>query len=85
MWTKKWFAPYSLRMAAAEKRANDIRRIRMPDEIWEAYAEVVGEIGRAQDIKDYVRWRIDNPRTPLPGRRMGPVVRHRPGKSADTE
>lgn len=68
-------------MAAAEKRANDIRRVRMAEEIWKAYGEVVGEIGRADDIKEYVKWRIDNPRTPLPGKRMGPVVRRRPGKS----
>jgi hypothetical protein len=85
MWTRLRTSPYPSGMAAAEKRANDIRRVRVLEAVWEAYGDVVGDIGRAQDIKDYIAWRIDNPRTPLPGKRLGPVVRRRPEKASATE
>ena len=54
-----------------------MRRVRMSDDLWDAYAEIVGDSGRSADLRSYVEWRIDNPTTPLPGRRRGPVKRTR--------
>lgn len=54
-----------------------MRGIRVDPELWDAYAEVVGDLGRAADLRSYIEWRIDNPRTPLPGRRRGPTVKRR--------
>jgi len=62
---------------------SDVRRVRIDAETWAAYAEVVGDAGRSADIKAYVEWRLDNPATPLPGRRRGPVKKSR-RTSADT-
>jgi hypothetical protein len=56
---------------------DDLRKIRIDQDTWDAYAEVVGDAGRSGDIKAYIDWRIDNPATPLPGRRRGPVKRVR--------
>jgi hypothetical protein len=61
-------------MAVAD---SDIRRIRVDAESWAAYAEIVGDAGRSADIKAYIEWRLDNPTTPLPGKRRGPVKRTR--------
>lgn len=55
----------------------DLRKLRIDQELWEAYAEVVGNGGRSADLRAYVEWRVDNPSTPLPGRRRGPVKRER--------
>lgn len=52
--------------------SENIRRFRIDDELWEAYAEVVGERNRSADIRDYIEWRIEHPDTPLPGRWRGP-------------
>lgn len=56
---------------------SDVRRIRVDTDLWRAYAEIVGNGGRSADIKAYIEWRIDNPTTPLPGKRRGPVKRER--------
>lgn len=56
---------------------NDVRRIRVDAETWAAYAELVGNGGRAADIKAYIDWRLDNPTTPLPGKRRGPIKKVR--------
>lgn len=66
-------APY----AAPVADGTDIRRVRVDGELWAAYAEVVGDLGRSADIKRYIEWRVDNPTTPLPGSRRGPVKRVR--------
>lgn len=63
---------------------SDVRRIRVDHDLWTAYAEIVGNGGRSADIKAYIEWRVDNPTTPLPGRRRGPVKKVR-RSSADTE
>ncbi|MFI6228592.1 hypothetical protein ACIBCR_14925 [Micromonospora echinospora] len=55
----------------------DIRRLRVPDELWDPYTEIVGNGGRSADIKAYIEWRIDNPTMPLPGRRRGPLKKMR--------
>jgi hypothetical protein len=55
----------------------DIRRIRIEKDLWDAYEDIVGDGGRSADIRAYVEWRIDNPTTPLPGRRRGPVKKVR--------
>lgn len=55
----------------------DIRRLRVEDDLWQAYTEIVGNGGRSADLKAYIEWRIDNPTTPLPGRRRGPVKKVR--------
>lgn len=51
----------------------DVRRLRVDQELWDAYTEIVGDLGRSYDLKSYIEWRVDNPATPLPGRRRGPV------------
>jgi hypothetical protein len=64
-------------VGVADDGGSDVRRVRIDRDLWEAYAEVVGDGGRSTDIKAYVEWRVDNPTTPLPGRRRGPVKRVR--------
>ncbi len=56
---------------------SDIRRVRVDRDLWEEYAEVVGDLGRSADLRAYIEWRVDNPTTPLPGRRRGPVKKVR--------
>lgn len=56
---------------------SDIRRIRVDLDLWKAYEAVVGNGGRSADIKAYIEWRVDNPTTPLPGKRRGPVKKVR--------
>lgn len=63
--------------------ASDLRRLRVSDELWDAYTEIVGDLGRSGDLRSYIEWRIDNPTTPLPGRRRGPVKRVRPTTDAE--
>jgi hypothetical protein len=58
-----------------------VRKVRIRADLWNDYAEVVGDAGRSQDAKSYIEWRIDNPTTPLPGRRRGPVKRVRVRKN----
>ncbi len=73
-------APYASRMADSK----DIRRLRVADDLWAAYTEIVGTGGRSSDLKAYIEWRVDNPTTPLPGRRRGPVKRVRKSAADDT-
>jgi hypothetical protein len=62
--------------------SSDIRRLRVDDDTWEAYTEIVGERGRSADLKAYINWRIDNPAEPLPGHRRGPTKKPSPAKTA---
>lgn len=62
---------------------DNIRPFRVEDDLWRAYTEIVGDGGRSADLKAYIEWRVDNPTTPLPGRRRGPVKRVR-GKGNDS-
>lgn len=62
-------------VVAAE--TSDVRRVRVDQDLWRAYAEIVGDGGRSADIKAYIEWRVDNPTTPLPGKRRGPVKKVR--------
>ncbi len=64
---------------------SDIRRIRVDAELWAAYEDVVGNYGRSTDIKTYIEWRVDNPTTPLPGKRRGPVKRVRRSAPEQTD
>jgi hypothetical protein len=57
--------------------SSDIRRFRLDQETWDEYGELVGDAGRSADLKAYIEWRLDNPETPLPGKRRGPVKRAR--------
>ncbi len=61
----------------AAETSSDIRRIRVDGDLWKAYEQVVGNGGRSADIKAYIEWRVDNPTTPLPGKRRGPVKKVR--------
>ena len=63
--------------AGAVADSSDIRRLRVEPELWAAYTEIVGDGGRSSDLKAYIEWRVDNPSTPLPGRRRGPEKRVR--------
>ncbi len=56
---------------------SDLRKLSIDKELWDAYAEVVGDGGRSADLRAYIEWRVDNPTTPLPGRRRGPVKKVR--------
>lgn len=56
---------------------SDLRKLRVSQELWDAYTEIVGNAGRSADLRSYIEWRVDNPTTPLPGRRRGPVRRVR--------
>lgn len=58
----------------------DFRKLRVDQELWDAYTEVVGDGGRSADLRSYIEWRVDNPTTPLPGRRRGPVKKVRARK-----
>jgi hypothetical protein len=57
---------------------SDLRRFRLDQATWDLYTEIVGERGRSADLKAYISWRIDNPTTPLPGRRRGPIKKTGP-------
>lgn len=57
--------------------SRDLRRFRLDAETWKAYGELVGDGGRSADLKAYIDWRLDNPTTPLPGKRRGPVKKTR--------
>jgi hypothetical protein len=58
---------------------SEIRRVRVERDLWDAYTEIVGDGGRSADLRAYIEWRVDNPTTPLPGRRRGPVKKVRKG------
>lgn len=62
---------------------SDLRKLRVDNETWDLYTEIVGVRGRSADLKAYINWRIDNPSTPLPGRRRGPVKKAGPPKPSD--
>lgn len=62
---------------------SDLRKLRVDKETWDLYTEIVGARGRSADLKAYINWRIDNPATPLPGRRRGPVKRTGPAAPPD--
>lgn len=64
---------------------SDIRRIRVDTDLWKTYAEIVGDGGRSADLKSYIEWRVDNPTTPLPGRRRGPVKKVRRSSADNAE
>ncbi|MFY1686458.1 hypothetical protein [Plantactinospora sp. WMMB782] len=66
-------ATYPVGVAAGD----DIRRLRVEQSLWDAYTEIVGDGGRSADLKAYIEWRVDNPTTPLPGKRRGPVKKER--------
>ncbi|AEV86675.1 hypothetical protein ACWT_5658 [Actinoplanes sp. SE50] len=59
---------------------DNLRRFRMDEETWKEYGKLVGDAGRSADLKAYIEWRLDNPDTPLPGKRRGPVKKTRPAK-----
>jgi hypothetical protein len=63
----------------------DVRRLRVDETLWAAYTEIVGDGGRSADLKSYIEWRVDNPTTPLPGRRRGPVKRVRKSRTGETQ
>ena len=63
--------------ADAVADSSNIRRFRLAQDTWDEYGELVGESGRSADLQEYIEWRLDNPTTPLPGKRRGPVRRVR--------
>lgn len=60
------------------------RAISVDEETWTAYGDVVGDRNRSADLRDDIDWRIDNPDTPLPGRRRV-KFRARPGEGSDAD
>lgn len=67
---------------AAVAGSSDIRRFRLDDDTWDAYGDLVGDGGRSADLKAYIEWRLDNPETPLPGKRRGPLKKSRTPRAA---
>lgn len=53
------------------------RRIRVDRELWDAFADLVGDGGRAAAIRNYIQWQVENPDTPLPGQFRPPVKKVR--------
>jgi hypothetical protein len=60
---------------------DNLRRVRIDRQLWDAYGTLVGTRGRSADIRTYMAWRAQNPTTPLPGEWRGPVKRVRARKS----
>lgn len=60
----------------------DMRRIRVDKELWDAFAELVGDGGRAAAIRNYIQWQLANPDTPLPGQFRAPVKKVRKRKQS---
>jgi hypothetical protein len=44
---------------------------------WELYMDTVGHRECSAEMRRYIWWRIQHPSDPLPGRRLGPLRRHR--------
>lgn len=42
---------------------------------WDLFAETVGEGDVSADLRRYIWWRVQNPKAPLPGRRLPPMPR----------
>jgi len=63
------------RLVASDR--NDMRRIRVDQELWDAFAELVGDGGRAAAIRNYIQWQLANPNTPLPGQFRPPAKKVR--------
>jgi hypothetical protein len=63
--------------------SKDIRRLRVEKTLWDAFTEVVGNGGRSAEIKSFLLWRVNNPTTPLPGNKLGPIKKVR--KRSDPE
>jgi hypothetical protein len=57
--------------------SSDMRRLRAGDPLWDAFGETVGDGGRSADLRAYMEWRVNNPTTPLPGMKLGPVKKVR--------
>jgi predicted GIY-YIG superfamily endonuclease len=55
----------TLRANREPRSYDDIRRVRIGKDRWDAYTEIVGDMGRSGDLKAYIEWRLDNPNTPL--------------------
>jgi hypothetical protein len=62
--------------------SSDLRRFRLDQTTWDEYGELVGNGGRSGDLKAYIEWRLDNPDTPLPGKRRGPLKKSRTPRAA---
>lgn len=83
LWTQEGPPSYPQHMSTPEQpevnenSGKEIRRVRVPDETWDAYTEATGDLGRASDLRGYMEWRSENPTTPLPGKKRGPIRRWR--------
>lgn len=76
-------APYGGDVAT-DRHQTARHSISVDKELWEAYGDVVGDGGRAEDLRVYMTWRVENPDTPLPGRFRGPVKKvRRRGESSE--
>lgn len=59
---------------------DNLRRVRIDKQLWDALGALVGGRNRSAVIRDYMTWRIENPTTPLPGCWRGPVKKVRKRK-----
>lgn len=67
-----WVQPYPGGVATRR-----LKRLEIDDDLWERYAGVVGNSGRAADLREYIDWRVAHPDEPLPGMWRGPRRKER--------
>lgn len=48
-----------------------LRQLRIPEDEWKPFGELVGDRERTSDVRAYIRWRLRNPDTDLPERPVG--------------
>lgn len=73
----EWMStPYRDRVSP-DRHSTPRRAISVDTQLWDAYGQVVGDGGRSDDLREYIRWRIDHPDEPLPGTRRRPVKKVR--------
>ncbi len=51
--------------------------LRIEPERWAAFMSTVGKGDCTEEMRRYIWWRVQHPRDPLPGRKLGPLRRER--------
>lgn len=69
-------APYGGDVAT-DRHQTARHSISVDKDLWNAYGDVVGDGGRAEDLRRYMEWRIRHPDEPLPGDWRGPIKKVR--------
>lgn len=48
---------YLVYMTTAFENTGSNRPIRIDNELWDAYGDLVGKLGRSKDLRNYIAWR----------------------------